>query len=284
MDARVAFPQTSLSAAERPGHLPRRWRGDRVTALFALALVPPLAVALHETGGGIAPLLFGALAVAGFWTWLFSRLRGRAFNWHFVVAAAVLSLLAPPGVPLWQALLAVSFGTVIGEQVFGGRGYSFLHPAAAGLAFLFFSFPTSTAGQANSLAGVLAVLPGALLLLATRAISWRVLAGFSAGLVLWLALKGFPVSWQAVVTAPLALGLVFLVCEPVSAASTNAGRWAFGVLAGILAVLLGTAGAGIGSPSAIVFSALLASIFAPLVDRVAILANVNRRRSRKWPT
>lgn len=284
MNARVDFPQTTLSAAERADRPRDRWTIDRVTALFLAALAPPLAASLHESGGGLLPLLAGSLATAGFWVALFARMRGRPVNWHFLVTAIVFALLVPPAVPLWQALLAISFGVVIGEQVFGGRGYSFLHPAAAALAFLFFSFPASTTEQASSLLVAIAVLPGAALLVAGRLVAWRVLAGFAAGLALWLALKGFPLPWQAVATSSLALGLVFLVCEPVGAAATNPGRWAYGILAGMLVVILGEAGAGAGSPSAIVFSALLASIFAPLIDRVAILVNVNRRRRRKWPT
>lgn len=281
MDARVEFPQTSLSAAE--DRAPRH-AGDRVTALFALALVPPLAVALYESGGAFAMPLVGALAVAGLWTLLFSRLRGRPLSRHFIVVATVFALLTPPGVPLWQALLALSFGVVVGEQIFGGRGYSFLHPAAAALAFLFFSFPASTTGQANSLPIAAAVLPGATLLLATGLVSWRILLGVAVGLVGWLALKGFSHPWDSMLTSALALGVVFLVCEPVAAAATNPGRWAYGLLAGMLIVILGEAGAGPGSASAAVFAALLGSIFAPLIDRIVVLVNVNRRRRRRWPT
>ncbi len=284
MNARADLAQTALSAAERAGRAPGRSVADRVTVLFLLALLPPLCVALYESGGGLVPLLAGALAVAGFWTVLFSRMRGRAPGWHFAVTATVFALLVPGGVPVWQAMLAISFGAVIGEEVFGGRGYSFLHPAAAALAFLFFSFPASTTEQASSLAVALAVLPGAALLLAARLISPRVLAAFAAGMALWLALKGFGPPWGAVLTSPLALGLVFLVAEPVSAACTNPGRWAYGLLAGTLVVLLGEAGAGPSSASAIVFSSLLASIFAPLIDRVVVLVNVKRRSRRAWPT
>lgn len=284
MDARVEFPQTSLSAAGRALPWAAGRGGDRTTALFLIALAPPLAAALYQGSGAPVPLLAGALAAAAFWTVLFARLRGRVPGWHFLVTAAVFALLAPAGVPVWQAVLAVSFGVALGEEVFGGRGYSFLHPAAAALAFLFFSFPASTGEQISSPAVALAVLPGAALLVATRRVSWRVLLGFAAGMALWLALKGFGPPWQAILTSSLALGIVFLVCEPVSAACTNPGRWAYGILAGSLVVLLGAAGEGPGSASAIVFASLLASIFAPLIDRLAVLVNVKRRSRRAWPT
>lgn len=90
MNARVEFPQTTL-AAGRGAHLPRSWASDRVTSVFALALAFPLAAALYETGVGLVPLLLGALAVAVGWTLLFSRLRGKAMNWHAVPTAIVFS-------------------------------------------------------------------------------------------------------------------------------------------------------------------------------------------------
>lgn len=283
MNARVEFPQTTL-AAGRGAHLPRSWAGDRVTSVFALALAFPLAAALYETGGGLVPLLVGALAVAAGWTLLFSRLRGKAMNWHAVPTAIVFFLLAPPEAPLWQALLALSFGVVGGEQVFGGRGYSFLHPAVVALAFLFFSFPETTAGQPDSWLVAAAVLPGALLLLATGLVSWRILLSVAIGFCGWMVLKGLGLPSGAVPASGLALGAVYLVSEPTSAAATNPGRWAYGLLVGMLIVALGEAGPGIGSTAAVVFAALLGSVFAPMIDRVVISLNVKRRRRRQWPT
>ena len=89
---------------------------------------------------------------------------------------------------------------------------------------------------------------------------------------------------QSASTSSLALGVVYLVCEPTGAAATNPGRWAYGLLAGMLIVILGEAGRGIGSTAAVVFAALLGSVFAPLIDRIVIRINVNRRRRRQWPT
>jgi Na+-transporting NADH:ubiquinone oxidoreductase, subunit NqrB len=284
MDARVEFPQTALSAAGRGAHLPRRWTGDRVTNVFTLALAFPLATGLYETGGGILPLLLGSLLVAVGWTLLFTRLRGKDMNWHAVPTAIAFSLMVPPAVPLWQALLALSFGVVVGEQVFGGRGYSFLHPAVAALAFLFFSFPAATAEQTGPQLVAAAVIPGAALLLASGLISWRILLAVLLGFSGWMLLKGLGVPTATVLTSSLALGVVYLVCEPTSAAATNPGRWAYGLLVGMLIVILGKAGQGIGATAAVVFAALLGSIFAPLIDRIVIRINVNRRKRRQWPT
>lgn len=282
MDARIDFPQTAL-AVGRGGHLPRRRTGDRATSVFSLALAFPLAAAAYETAGAILPLVAGALAVALGWTLLFTRLRGRQMNWHAVPTAIVFCLMVPSGLPAWQALLALSFGVVIGEQIFGGRGYSFLHPAVAALAFVFFSFPASGAEQGDTLLVAAAVLPGALLLLASGLISWRILVSVAIGFSSWAMLKGLGMP-GALLTSSLALGAVYLVCEPASAAATNPGRWAYGLLVGVLIVILGEAGQGVGSTAAIVFSALLGSVFAPLIDRIAVRINITRRKRRPWQT
>lgn len=283
MDAKVEFPQTALAAGGRRTHLPSRWTSDRVTTVFALALAFPLAAALYERGDALLPLLAGALIVAVCWTLLFTRLRGRAMNWHAVPTTIIFALLVPPSVPLWQALLALSFGVVVGEQVFGGRGYSFLHPAVAALAFLFFSFSGATLDQQNSLLVAMAAIPGAALLLASGLISWRILLAAGIGLTGWMALKGLGLPAEDALTSSLALGIVYLVCEPTSAAATNPGRWAYGLLVGMLVVIVGEAGQGVGSTGAMVFAALLGSVFAPLIDRIVVLVNVNRRRHRQWP-
>lgn len=284
MDAKVEFPQATLAAGGRKHRPARRWSGDRVTAVFALALAFPLAAALWERGGALLPPLAGALLVAVAWTLLFTRLRGKAMNWHAVPVAMVFALMVPADVPLWQALLSLSFGLVFGEQVFGGRGYSFLNPAVAALAFLLFSFPSASAGDGGSALVAAAVVPGAILLVAAGLVSWRILLAAALGFAGWSLLKGLGLPSPDLLTASLALGLVHLVADPASATATNAGRWAYGLAAGALAVILGEAGQGVGSTASIVFAALLASVFAPLIDRIVIHFNVNRRRRRAWPT
>lgn len=265
----------------RPDPVRGRWGVERDTVLLLLALAVPVAVAVFQAAGTMAPLLGGSLVLAIGLTAAFAHLRGREMNWFCIATAATFSLMVPPATPLWQALLALAFGVVVAEQVFGGRGFGFLHPAVAALAFLFFSFPGVAPGPASHIAVAVAIVPGAILLLATGLISWRILAGTLAGGLGLLAITQAAVPpLGALLTPSLLIGIAFLVCDPVSAACTNAGRWLYGVLVGVLVVILGASGDGIGAPAAIVFAALLGSIFAPLVDRIVILRNVHRRRRR----
>jgi Na+-transporting NADH:ubiquinone oxidoreductase subunit B len=49
---------------------------------------------------------------------------------------------------LWQVALGISFGIVIGKEIFGGTGRNFLNPALTGRAFLYFAYPAQNSGDA----------------------------------------------------------------------------------------------------------------------------------------
>ena len=93
------------------------------------------------------PLLLVSYGVGGFWEVLFSVIRGHKVSEGFLVTGLLFPLTLPPTIPLWQAALGISFGVVIGKEVFGGTGRNFLNPALTGRAFLFFSYPASMSGD-----------------------------------------------------------------------------------------------------------------------------------------
>lgn len=270
------------SRSRIPSHAPHLlgpWDSHRMTAVQAMALLMPVGAAIHQFGAALLPGMVLAVALALAWQALFARMRKRAFRPDGALTAVAFALMASPSIPLWQMALALSFGIVMGEQIFGGRGRNFLHPAVVALAFLFFSFPGAIpvpAGTAVALASVLS----ALVLVGAGLVSWRVLAGIVVGFAGVLATQSLPTAWEQVLTGSLAFGVVFLACDPVSAASTNPGRWLYGLLTGALIVLLGHTGGSPGSPQAVVFAALVGSIFAPLIDQGVIALNIRRRRRR----
>jgi NADH:ubiquinone oxidoreductase, Na(+)-translocating, B subunit len=93
------------------------------------------------------PIYFVVFAVGGFWEVLFAMIRGHEVNEGFFVTSVLFALICPPDIPLWQAALGISFGVVIGKEVFGGTGKNFLNPALAGRAFLFFAYPAEMSGD-----------------------------------------------------------------------------------------------------------------------------------------
>ncbi len=94
------------------------------------------------------PIYATAFIVGGFWEVLFATVRRHEINEGFFVTSILFALICPPDVPLWQAALGISFGVVIGKEIFGGTGKNFLNPALTGRAFLFFAYPAEMSGDA----------------------------------------------------------------------------------------------------------------------------------------
>ncbi|WP_415884849.1 NADH:ubiquinone reductase (Na(+)-transporting) subunit B [Neptuniibacter sp. QD37_6] len=94
------------------------------------------------------PIYIVTFVVGGFWEVLFAMKRGHEVNEGFFVTSVLFALILPPSIPLWQVALGISFGVVIGKEVFGGTGKNFLNPALTGRAFLFFAYPAQMSGDA----------------------------------------------------------------------------------------------------------------------------------------
>jgi Na+-transporting NADH:ubiquinone oxidoreductase subunit B len=86
--------------------------------------------------------------VGGFWEVLFATKRGHEINEGFFVTSILFTLIVPPDLPLWQAALGITFGIVVGKEVFGGTGKNFLNPALTGRAFLYFAYAPQLSGDA----------------------------------------------------------------------------------------------------------------------------------------
>src|SRR5690554_805103 len=93
------------------------------------------------------PIYLVTFVVGGFWEVLFASIRRHEVNEGFFVTSVLFALLVPPSIPLWQVALGISFGVVLGKEVFGGTGKNFLNPALTGRAFLFFAYPASMSGD-----------------------------------------------------------------------------------------------------------------------------------------
>lgn len=264
-----------------------------------------------------------------FWEVLFAMKRGHEVNEGFFVTSVLFALICPPDVPLWQVMLGISFGIVIGKEVFGGTGKNFLNPALTGRAFLYFAYPAQMSGDAvwvavdgytsatylsviasegmssldpsmwwNAFYGAipgsigetstLAIMAGGVLLLATRIASWRIIAGVMVGMVALSSLfnmvgsesnLSFAMPWYwHLVTGGFAFGMIFMATDPVSSAMTSTGKWAYGILIGLMVVLIRVVNPAF--PEGMMLAILFANLFAPLMDHYVVEANIKRRLSR----
>lgn len=92
--------------------------------------------------------LYATIFLVGIaWEVLFASIRGHEVNEGFFVTSVLFALVLPPSLPLWQAAIGISFGVVLGKEVFGGTGKNFINPALAARAFLFFAYPAFMSGD-----------------------------------------------------------------------------------------------------------------------------------------
>ncbi|WKK65534.1 NADH:ubiquinone reductase (Na(+)-transporting) subunit B [Lutimonas zeaxanthinifaciens] len=135
---------------------------------------------------------------------------------------------------------------------------------------------------------VLMILIGAALLLFAGIASWRImlscLIGASLMGLLFNAigsetneLLNFP-WWQHLIAGGFAFGLVFMATDPVSAAQTTKGKWIYGFLIGIFAILIRVVNPTL--PEGMMMAILLLNVFAPTIDHYVVESNVKRRKKR----
>lgn len=307
------------------------WRGD-ILALFGIGYDPTNVFDNFWHGFWYwFPIYAVVFIVGGFWEVLFASVRGHEINEGFFVTSILFSLIVPASLPLWQAALGISFGIVIGKEVFGGTGKNFLNPALTARAFLYFAYPAQISGDAvwvavdgytsatalsvaasggidalnaagfsiqQSLTGaiagsigetsLIAIGIGGAFLLFTKVASWRIMLGVAAGVIATSLLFNMIGSetnplfsltpqWHFVIGG-LAFGAVYMATDPVSASMTDTGRFWYGVLIGVMTILIRVVNPAF--PEGIMLAILFANLFAPLIDWFVIQANIKRRSAR----
>lgn len=134
----------------------------------------------------------------------------------------------------------------------------------------------------------LCILIGALILLFTGIASWRiVLSVFAGGAVMalianWCATPTYPASFLTVgeqlCLGGFAFAAVFMAPDPVTSCRTNTGKYIYGFLVGVVAILIRTYNNGY--PEGAMLAVLLMNALAPLIDYCVVEANVRRRVAR----
>ncbi|WP_022948407.1 NADH:ubiquinone reductase (Na(+)-transporting) subunit B [Methylohalobius crimeensis] len=305
------------------------WRGP-IMDWFGYNPSNPLSCLMH---GALYffPVYIVTFVAGGVWEVLFAVVRKHDINEGFFVTSILFALICPPAIPLWMVALGISFGVVLGKEIFGGTGKNFLNPALTGRAFLFFAYPAFMSGdtvwtavdgysaatplglaatgglQAVQEAGyswgqtffgfmpgslgetsVVAIVLGAAFLIYTKVANYRIMAGVLIGVIATSVMFnligsetnpmfGLPWYWHLSLGG-LAFGLVFMATDPVSAAMTDTGRWIFGILIGVMTVLIRVVNPAF--PEGMMLAILFANIFAPLIDYFVVQANIRRRVKR----
>lgn len=124
------------------------WRGAVIDVLGVGYSPESLAANLVHGALYFIPVFLVCNVVGGLWEALFAVVRRHEVNEGFLVTGMLFPLTLPPTIPLWQVALGISFGVVLGKEVFGGTGRNFLNPALTARAFLYFAYPKEISGDA----------------------------------------------------------------------------------------------------------------------------------------
>ena len=288
----------------------------------------------------IIPIILVAFITGAFWEILFAVVRKHPISEGFLVTCALIPLVMPASIPLWQVSIATSFGIVIGKEIFGGVGMNIFNPALVARAFLFFTYPGRISGDKvwvigpdgysgatalsvpaaevnqhavsllngvtqfdyswwNMLVGwipgsigetsKLLIIMGAIFLAITKIANWRVMAGSLIGLGVTAYLTNLmaPFSSNTMLSLPahyhlvmggFLFGMAFMATEPVTGCHTNQGRWVYGILFGMLTVIVRAINPAY--PEGTMLAILLLNAFASLIDWFVIQSNIKRRLAR----
>jgi Na+-transporting NADH:ubiquinone oxidoreductase subunit B len=196
-------------------------------------------------------------------------LTGRAFL-YFAYPAQM------SGDAVWVAVDGYTRATALGNAALG-------EPYGVDWLAAFLGNMAGSLGETSTLA----ILLAGLILVASRIASWRVMAGVMAGMVAMSVvfnliesnnpMFAMPFYWHFVLGG-FAFGMVFMATDPVSAAMTNAGRWIYGGLIGVMCVLIRVVNPAF--PEGMMLAILFGNLFAPLIDHFVVQRNVNRRLAR----
>ncbi|MBP9032001.1 MAG: NADH:ubiquinone reductase (Na(+)-transporting) subunit B, partial [Dysgonomonadaceae bacterium] len=147
---------------------------------------------------------------------------------------------------------------------------------------MFFGFIPGSVGEVSTLA----ILLGAILLIATNVGSWKtMLSVFLGGLFTVTLVNLFaanaamemPANYHFLLGG-FAFGAVFMATDPVTSARTETGKWIYGFLIGLIAVTIRIFNPGY--PEGMMLSILFMNAFAPLIDFYVVDANIKKRLKR----
>lgn len=147
---------------------------------------------------------------------------------------------------------------------------------------MFYGIIPGSVGETSTLA----ILLGGIILIATGIGSWRImLSVFGGGLVMGYIFNIFAVNeymampfYYHFIMGGFAFGAVFMATDPVSASQTNKGKYIYGFLIGVLAVLIRVLNPAY--PEGMMLAILLMNTFAPLIDHYVVQSHIKRRLKR----
>jgi len=198
------------------------------------------------------------------WTYLGDKTAVDGFSGATALAVAYNSSV--DGTPVVEALTTHNAAL--------GADYSFMS--------MFMGWIPGSIGETSTLMALI----GAVILVATGVASWKIIVGgFGGAYAMGLIMNALQVNefmampaHYHLVMGGLAFGVVFMATDPVSAAQTELGKWIYGILIGVLTVIIRVTNPAY--PEGIMLAVLFMNVVAPLIDHYVVKANKTRRLQR----
>lgn len=254
--------------------------GFFITSILLALIVPPTLplwqAALAVTFGVVvAKEIFGGTGR----NFLNPALAGRAFL--FFAYPAQIS-----GDTVWTAADGFSGATPLSQWAVGGE-HQLVNTMTNQPISWMDAFIGNVPGSIGEVSTLMILIGGAVILFA-RIASLRIVAGVMVGMIAMSAvfnmigsdtnpLFAMPWYWHLVLGG-FAFGMIFMATDPVSASFTDKGKWAYGILIGVMCVLIRVANPAY--PEGMMLAILFANLFAPLFDYLVVQANIKRRKAR----
>lgn len=182
------------------------------------------------------------------------------------------------GDKVWISNMADGYSgaTPLGDALVGNFGNL---PSAADM---FYGIIPGSVGETSTLA----ILLGGIILVATGIGSWRImLSVFAGGYIMGAIFNLFAVNeymelpaYYHFIMGGFAFGAIFMATDPVSASQTNKGKYIYGLLIGMIAVLIRVVNPAY--PEGMMLAILFMNVFAPLIDHYIVESNIKKRLKR----
>ncbi|KLV08811.1 Na(+)-translocating NADH-quinone reductase subunit B [Photobacterium aquae] len=247
--------------------------------LFALIVPPTLPLwqaALGITFGVVvAKEIFGGTGR----NFLNPALAGRAFL-YFAYPAQI------SGAQVWTAADGYSGATPLSQWAENGQS-AMAHNLTGQPISWMDAFIGNIPGSIGEVSTAFLLL-GGFAIIFMKIASWRIVTGVMVGMMLTSTMLNVIGSetnpmfsmpfWWHLVLGGFAFGMLFMATDPVSAAFTNKGKWAYGILIGVMTVFIRVVNPAY--PEGIMLAILFANLFAPLFDNLVTRGNIKRRQNR----
>ena len=280
---------------------------SRIMFLVTVSLLPACGYGIYQFGFGAALLVAVCIASCVIFELLFDLIVKKPStigDLSAVVTGLLLALNLPPNAAWWMGVIGSAFAIIVVKMLFGGLGQNFMNPALAGRCFLIICFTArmtnftydgitaatplqiirdggyvdlsdmfigripGTIGEVSTLA----LLIGAVFLIITGVIDFRIPCAYLVSFVIFMGLfagNGWNITYLAaqLCGGGLMLGAFFMATDYVTSPITKTGRVIFGICCGLLTGLFRVFSS---SAEGVSYAIIISNLLVPLIERITL--------------